>query len=64
MERVAALAVSGYARSEDRERSLLAGYHAHVAKPFEIVALADAIARLRAEIAEQTARRPAQDRAS
>jgi PAS domain S-box-containing protein len=56
MEKVTALAVSGYARSEDRERSLLAGYHAHIAKPFEVVTLSSTIARLRGRIGVQAGR--------
>lgn len=52
MDRVVALAVSGYARSEDRERSLLAGYDAHIAKPFEIATLSETIIRLRGRAGE------------
>ena len=35
-ERIPALALTAFARAEDRKRSLLAGYQAHLAKPFDI----------------------------
>jgi signal transduction histidine kinase/ActR/RegA family two-component response regulator len=41
-----ALALTGYARAEDRARVLAAGFQAHVAKPAEPVELAAAIANL------------------
>ena len=41
-----ALALSAYARTEDRERALAAGFHAHVAKPVEPSEIASAVARL------------------
>jgi len=34
--RIPALALTAFARAEDRKRSLLAGYQAHMAKPFDI----------------------------
>jgi PAS domain S-box-containing protein len=34
--RMPALALTAFARSEDRRRSLLAGYQAHLAKPFDV----------------------------
>ena len=34
--RMPALALSAFARAEDRKRSLLAGYQAHMAKPFDV----------------------------
>ena len=34
--RIPALALTAFARAEDRKRSLLAGYQAHLAKPFDI----------------------------
>jgi PAS domain S-box-containing protein len=34
--RIPALALTAFARSEDRSRSLLAGYQAHLAKPFDV----------------------------
>ena len=43
---VPALALSAYARTEDRERALAAGFHAHVAKPVEPSEIASAVARL------------------
>jgi CheY-like chemotaxis protein len=39
-----AVALTGHARADDRARSLTAGFHAHVAKPVEPVALTAAIA--------------------
>lgn len=39
MERVPAIALTGYAREEDRELALAAGYDAHLAKPAEIRSL-------------------------
>jgi PAS domain S-box-containing protein len=35
-ERTPALALTAFARAEDRKRSLLAGYQAHLAKPFDV----------------------------
>ena len=43
---VPALALSAYARTEDRERALAAGFQAHVAKPVEPIEIASAVARL------------------
>ena len=34
--RVPALALTAFARAEDRKRALLAGYQAHLAKPFDV----------------------------
>jgi PAS domain S-box-containing protein len=38
-ERIPALALTAFARSEDRKRALLAGYQAHLAKPFDVAEL-------------------------
>ena len=38
-ERIPALALTAFARAEDRKRSLLAGYQAHLAKPFDVAEL-------------------------
>ena len=46
---VRALAVSAYARREDRQRALKAGFDDHVAKPVQPDALFDALERVRAE---------------
>ncbi len=32
---IPAIAITAYARPEDRQRSLLAGYHMHLSKPIE-----------------------------
>ncbi|TMA66120.1 MAG: response regulator [Deltaproteobacteria bacterium] len=45
---VPALALSGHARPQDRERTLAAGFQAHMAKPAEPAELASAVARLAA----------------
>jgi CheY-like chemotaxis protein len=41
-----AIALSGYARAEDRARALAAGFQAHLAKPVEPSELTAAVARL------------------
>ena len=46
---VRALAVSAYARREDRQRAMKAGFNDHVAKPVQPNALFDALERVRAE---------------
>ena len=47
--RLPALALTAFARAEDRKRSLLAGYQAHLAKPFDvgelILVVADLVGR-------------------
>ncbi len=43
---VPALALTAYARAEDKERALAAGYQLHVAKPVEPTELTNAVARL------------------
>ena len=45
-ERVAAVAITGYARDEDHARALHAGFDAHLAKPFGMDELFDAIVGL------------------
>jgi CheY-like chemotaxis protein len=37
--RIPAVALTAYARAEDRKRSLLAGFQSHMAKPAELAAL-------------------------
>jgi CheY-like chemotaxis protein len=44
--RLPAIAVTAYARAEDRQRSLLAGYQMHIAKPIDARELIAAIASL------------------
>jgi PAS domain S-box-containing protein len=46
MARVAAIALTGYARDEDHTRALRAGFDAHLAKPFGMDALFDAVTGL------------------
>jgi CheY-like chemotaxis protein len=53
-QRVPAVAVTAYARSEDRQRALAEGFQLHVAKPIEPAAFASAVARL-SRTAEVTA---------
>jgi len=38
-DKIPALALTAFARSEDRKRALLAGYQAHLAKPFDVAEL-------------------------
>jgi hypothetical protein len=45
-QRVTAVAVTAYARAEDRQRALLAGYQMHVSKPVEVSELIAGIASL------------------
>jgi CheY-like chemotaxis protein len=48
-ERIPALALTAFARAEDRKRSLVAGFQAHLAKPFDvgelILVIADLVGR-------------------
>ncbi|HTV79965.1 MAG TPA: PAS domain S-box protein [Steroidobacteraceae bacterium] len=45
-QRIPALALTAFARAEDRKRSLVAGYQAHLAKPFDVGELVLVIADL------------------
>ena len=45
-ERIPALALTAFARAEDRKRSLLAGYQGHIAKPFDVAELILVVADL------------------
>ncbi|HET9933225.1 MAG TPA: ATP-binding protein [Polyangiaceae bacterium] len=44
-----AIALTAYARQEDADRSLSAGYQMHLAKPFDVASLVSAVARLLAD---------------
>jgi CheY-like chemotaxis protein len=44
--RVPALALTAFARAEDRKRALLAGFQAHLAKPFDVGELLLLVANL------------------
>jgi CheY-like chemotaxis protein len=44
--RIPAVALTGYANADDRERALAAGYHVHVAKPMDPAAVIIAVAKL------------------
>jgi len=44
--RIPALALTAFARSEDRKRSLVAGFQAHLAKPFDVAELVLLVADL------------------
>jgi CheY-like chemotaxis protein len=44
--RLPALALTAFARSEDRKRALLAGYQSHLAKPFDVAELVIVLAGL------------------
>lgn len=50
---IPALAVTGYARAEDRNAALGAGFQMHCAKPFEPVDLVTAVATLAQAAASQ-----------
>jgi CheY-like chemotaxis protein len=54
-----ALALTAFARSEDRQRALLAGYQAHVAKPIEPSELITTIASLAGRIGARAEERSA-----
>jgi CheY-like chemotaxis protein len=45
-ETIPAIAVTAYARPEDRQRALLAGYHMHLSKPIEAKELIAGVASL------------------
>jgi PAS domain S-box-containing protein len=45
-ERIPALALTAFARAEDRKRSLVAGFQAHLAKPFDVGELVLVVADL------------------
>jgi signal transduction histidine kinase/CheY-like chemotaxis protein len=49
-----AIALTAFARSEDRTRALLAGFQSHVAKPVESAELVAAVASLRYTVAPQS----------
>jgi len=38
-EKIPAVALTAFARAEDSKRALLAGYQAHLAKPFDVAEL-------------------------
>ncbi len=44
--RIPALALTAFARAEDRKRALLAGFQAHLAKPFDVAELVLLVADL------------------
>jgi CheY-like chemotaxis protein len=44
--RIPALALTAFARAEDRKKAMLAGYQTHLAKPFDIAELVLLVARL------------------
>lgn len=44
--RVPAIATTAFARAEDRKKAMLAGFHAHLAKPFDIAELVIIVANL------------------
>src|SRR5690606_32345493 len=47
-ERLPAVAVSAYARQEDRQRALQAGFQAYMTKPYDVSALIGQLHQLRA----------------
>jgi CheY-like chemotaxis protein len=44
--RIPALALTAFARPEDRKRAILAGYQSHIAKPFDMAELVIVVAGL------------------
>jgi CheY-like chemotaxis protein len=44
--RIPALALTAFARAEDRKRALIAGFQAHLAKPFDVAELVLLVADL------------------
>src|SRR6185312_8038499 len=44
--RIPALALTAFARAEDRKRALVAGFQAHLAKPFDVAELVLLVADL------------------
>jgi hypothetical protein len=44
--RIPALALTAFARPDDRKHAILAGYQAHLAKPFDMAELAIVVAGL------------------
>jgi CheY-like chemotaxis protein len=46
LRRVPAVALTAFARAEDRKRAMLAGYQSHLAKPFDITELVLVVAGL------------------
>jgi CheY-like chemotaxis protein len=46
VERVPAIALTGYAREEDKHLALAAGYNAHIGKPAEMSQLLSLIKKL------------------
>jgi CheY-like chemotaxis protein len=44
--RTPALALTAFARADDRKHAILAGYQAHLAKPFDMAELAIVVAGL------------------
>jgi CheY-like chemotaxis protein len=53
---VPAIALTAYARDEDRDRSIAAGYDVHVSKPIDLDALVAAVAGLANTSAAKDAR--------
>jgi CheY-like chemotaxis protein len=45
-KRIPAVALTAFARAEDRKRSLIAGYQTHMAKPFDVAELILVVANL------------------
>lgn len=43
LSKIPAIALSAYARPEDRKRSLAAGFQVHIAKPYSVAGLLDAV---------------------
>ena len=57
---IPAIALTGYARPEDREQLLSAGYQAHLTKPVELAELVNIIASLAGQAGESRYASPEQ----
>jgi PAS domain S-box-containing protein len=63
-QRLAAIAITAYARDEDRSRALLAGYQAHLVKPYHVGQLVALVGDLHGVSSYATAAAPASARTS
>ncbi|HEY2386050.1 MAG TPA: response regulator, partial [Candidatus Binatia bacterium] len=54
--RVVLIALSGYAREDDKRRALAAGFDHHLVKPADLDELAELLGKARVAAAEQRAR--------
>jgi CheY-like chemotaxis protein len=60
--RLVAIAVTAYARDEDRVRAIQAGFQAHLAKPYQVGQMVSVLAQLQETIPSVAAERAASSR--